>query len=238
MQKLLYAIGGLLLINVIVIALTTNIHLGFMLQFLFAAFLITYGFFYRYFSRVLHIITISLGAIPIGFIMFLGIYGNLNSVTYEEDVLIVLGAGLIEDRVSPHLARRLDRAILYLESNPSAFVIVSGGLGDTQIISESRAMKYYLLDAGIAYERIVEEPLSRSTAENLLFSREILIDMFGGYGDVGVALISNDFHIFRANAIASEIGLSVNTLGATTPWYSFFINYFREIVAVVNFWIN
>ena len=60
---------------------------------------------------------------------FLGIYGQHDNVTYQEDAVIVLGAGLRGDQVSLTLAQRLDAAIAYHEKNPRSVIVVSGDRG-------------------------------------------------------------------------------------------------------------
>ena len=74
----------------------------------------------------------------------------------------------IRDRLT--LARRLDAALAYLEENPKAYVVVSGGQGAGEDISEAEAMRRYLAARGIEESRILMEDKSMSTLENFLFS--------------------------------------------------------------------
>ena len=52
----------------------------------------------------------------------------------DKDVVIVLGAGINGEAVTPQLAGRLNAAIEYLASDTSAVVIVSGGQGSQESI--------------------------------------------------------------------------------------------------------
>jgi len=86
---------------------------------------------------------------------------------------------------------------------------------------------------GIPRDKILLEELSTSTYENLVFAREILEEHFSdGFRAV---LITNDFHIYRAVRTARRAGIDVNRIGAYTNWYTWPVNYLREILAVLNF---
>jgi len=129
----------------------------------------------------------------------------------------------------------LDTAVMYLNRNPNAIVVVSGGLGAGRNITEAEAMSRYLVAQGISPERILKEGASTSTYENLSFSNEILTEYFpNGFRAV---IVTNDFHIFRATQQAQSLDIDAVGLGASTPWHSFAANYLREILAIINFLI-
>ena len=184
-------------------------------------------------SKWIHILYCICFFIPIIFGSFLWLYGNRNTATYNEDVVIVLGAGVIHDQVTRHLARRLDSAIYYFERNPNAYIVVTGGLGDRAIITEAEAMARYLIERGIPSEKILLEELSTNTMENLTFAYEIINERFPD--EISVILISSDSHIFRAVRMARSIGMNVNQIGASTPITMSGQNYLREIVSIVYF---
>jgi len=222
-----------LLINAIWLAVTTNMHHGHVLQSLLGVAVLVYVRYFNRFSRKIHLTSVILIAIPAICALALFFYGNSGRPDFSEDVVIVLGAGLNGEEVGSHLARRLTTAVDYLEQNPNAMVIVCGGLGAAQTITEAEAMARYLVAHGIAAERIIQEDLSTTTHENLLFAQEILARYFpDGFR---AALITNDFHIFRATAMARDIGLDVVPLGAHTPTFTIGVNYLREMLAIVHF---
>lgn len=133
------------------------------------------------------------------------------------DYVIVLGADLTPSgKPKEALRYRLDAALVYLEENPKTRCIVSGGQGDDEVRSEASAMREYLVARGLAGSRIILEDQSTSTAENLRFSAK-LMDSPGA----GAAVITNDFHVFRAIHIARKQGLSnVHGLAAASnPLY-------------------
>ena len=133
------------------------------------------------------------------------------------------------------LAYRLNEAVEYLKKNPKAVVIVSGGQGNGESISEAEAMRRYLEKRGVSPERIVKEDKSTSTYENFRFSKAIADKMLGyGYDAV---FVTNDFHVFRAERIGKQAGLSLNRMGAPLDWYVFWPCTLRESLAVAKHFV-
>ena len=234
LRALLFTIGIFSLTNVIFMFRVANPTIAFTLQAILSVCLMGYAVFFNKISKKIHIALIVLAAIPLIFASFLGIYGNVGSVDHTEDVVIVLGAGIQGERVTRPLAHRLDTAIDYWNENPDAIIVVTGGLGNRATITEAEAMARYLIARGVPESHILREELSTSTYENLVFAKEILEEAFpDGFGAV---LITNDFHIYRAVRTARQVGLDVNRLGAYTDWYTWPVNYLREMLAVVSLW--
>lgn len=119
------------------------------------------------------------------------------------DYVIILGAQWKESGPSEVLHRRLETALTYLRDNPDTRVIVSGGQGANEPVSEAAGMKQWLMDAGIAGERILTEEQSVNTMENLSYSAQLL-----DRENDRVVLVTNNFHMFRALKIAQKQGYS------------------------------
>ena len=100
----------------------------------------------------------------------------------EEDTgtgrrwIIVLGAQVRGRKITDSLKRRLDSALAYLKEHPDVHVIVSGGQGKDEEVTEAYAMAQYLENAGIDRGRIIQEDASVNTLENLKFSRKLIED--------------------------------------------------------------
>ena len=234
-RKAIFVVGTASLINMIVMYFLANPHLGYWFQAAVSVFMMTYAVIYDRIPRRLHTVIKGVCLVPVVIGIFLAVYGNLSNADYTEDVVIILGAGLRNGEVNLHLANRLDTAIAYLRRNPNALIIVCGGLGVGQPVTEATAMKRYLTERNIAPERIIIEDQSTTTYENLVFAKEILDRRFpGGFRAV---LITNAFHIYRAANVARLLGINVNPLGAPTPWQNLVPNYLREIAAVTHMWI-
>jgi uncharacterized SAM-binding protein YcdF (DUF218 family) len=144
--------------------------------------------------------------------------------------MIILGAALWGDVMSPSLRYRLETALPYLQRNPNTKVIVSGGQGAGETMPEAVAMKRFLVEHGIAAERILEEKRSRNTAENILFSKELM-------SSNQAVLVTNDFHVLRARLLAKRADLQVQTLAAPTPESVKVKLFMREYVAIVKSWL-
>ena len=151
------------------------------------------------------------------------------------DVVIVLGAGLHGDRVSQVLASRLDRARLALEHSRSrgrdTHVICSGGQGPDETVPEAVAMARYLVDRGIDEALVRREDRSTSTDENLRFSAEIAARH--GLEQGRFAVVTNDFHAFRAAMLMRDVGLAGHGLGASTGPRLWAAAVLREFTAVL-----
>ncbi len=148
------------------------------------------------------------------------------------DYVIVLGAGVNGTQPSLILSERISRAEIYLREHPDAIAILSGGKGSGEHISEAQCMFNSLTAKGIAPERLWLEDRSTSTRENLRFSMA-LIEGKTGSRPTRAAIISNEFHLYRAGLFAEEQDLQMVGIPARTTWFSLRANYFlREIVAV------
>ena len=80
--------------------------------------------------------------------------------------IVVLGAGVHGTVPSLSLRNRLDAAGNYLKENPDVICIVSGGQGPGEEMTEAACMQAYLVERGVAPERILLEEKSASTWEN------------------------------------------------------------------------
>lgn len=155
------------------------------------------------------------------------------------DYVVVLGAGLMGGRhVSPLLASRLERGRSVYESLDGAngpMLIVSGGKGSDERLSEAEAMANYLVERGFPADRILIEDRSRTTEENLLYSAALMREARpDGYRSV---VVTNDFHSYRAALIARDLGVPAQVAGSPTAAYFLPSATIREFIAVfVRYW--
>lgn len=187
--------------------------------------------------RKLLVILVCLGVLAL-IAIEIPIVGNARTDKGNSaDYLIVLGAGVNGTVPSLSLANRLTAAQAYLEANPDTVAIVSGGQGPGEKITEAEAMRRWLEARGIAPERILMEEKATSTEENIRFSREIM----RSHGDenASVAIVSSEYHLYRAKCIARTQGIAQPMgVAGRTSYPVLMINYFiREAFAVVYMWI-
>ena len=165
--------------------------------------------------------------------IWLGGKGNADT---KADAIIILGAGLRGDRVSATLALRLDRALEYAHEHPSSIVVVSGGQGPDEWVTEASAMKKYLVARGVAEERVFEEGKSTSTKENFMFSKRILDEIFRDR-PYTLVYVTNQFHSFRAGKYAGQVGVDATALPSENYPYTVLSNYMREHLAILWYYI-
>ena len=139
--------------------------------------------------------------------------------------VVVLGAGVNGSTPSLSLVNRLDAALEYLKENPDSVAIVSGGQGRNEDITEAEAMSIWLKNRGISSDRIIKEDKAESTVENLKYSFDIMKKR--GYDPAdGVAIVSSEYHLYRAKLIADSLGAKPYGIAGKTTWPLMKINYF------------
>ena len=155
----------------------------------------------------------------------------------EPDTMIILGCMVYEWGPSILLQDRLNTALDYLEDHPDTTVIVSGGQGADEHISEAQAMHDYLVEHGFPSEQILLEDQSTNTYENLLFSNSVI----AGHGiDVtdDIVVVSNDFHLARVRMLFKRVhggDYHLYTLAAPTSHLPSKIKmYIREPLALIK----
>lgn len=149
--------------------------------------------------------------------------------------LLVLGAGLYGETPSANLQNRLQTALTYMQANPDAVAVLTGGQGRGETITEASAMQTWLVANGIAEQRLYLEERATSTGENIAFSEPIVAAL--GYSSV--VIVTNNFHLLRASLLSTHYGLSAELLGAPLPTFALIplASYTREYFALVKDWL-
>jgi len=161
------------------------------------------------------------------------LYNTRSEENVKADYAIILGAAVKGETVSLLLKERLDKGVEYLREFPAAKVIVTGGKGLGEDITEAEAMRRYLVKSGIEPQRILLEDKATSTMENFKFSRELLPDQAGG-GKPKVMIITSDFHMLRAKMLARRNGLEAYGITCGTPLSVRVNSYAREYFAWIK----
>ena len=233
-KSIIVAVGGAITLNGIALFFVSNVNLGNFLTVIFGAVIIAMALLFKKLGKVLKsllIIGISLAVVSSSFLI---IYGKTDTATYNEDAVVVLGAAVHGKTPSRTLRYRLKKAVDYHKQNPDAIIIVSGGQGAQEDISEAEAMKIYLIENGVASDKIIKEDKSTSTTENFAFSKEILDKTFDN--DYDVAFVTNEYHILRASLCAKRAGLENTTHLHSNTTLSYLISgTLRECLAVVKY---
>ncbi len=122
-----------------------------------------------------------------------------DSYDLEADCIIVPGAGVVGDRVSLTLARRLDKAIEIYNKSGIDRIIVSGDHGRKEY-DEVNVMRSYLSERGIPIENIFMDHAGFSTYDTLYRARDVFMVK-------KAVIVTQRLHLMRALYIADRIGL-------------------------------
>lgn len=150
--------------------------------------------------------------------------------------VLILGAGVDGTRPSRSLLERLEAARDYLAVHPDAVCVVSGGQGGGEDITEAECMYRWLTENGIESGRIVLENHASTTAENISFTLNLLEQE--GVRPRKLAIVSSEYHLFRAKLTARRLGVDAVGIPAKTGLLPLKLTYFfREIFGVWYYWI-
>jgi len=175
----------------------------------------------------------------VSFVVYAWLYARL-PVRRRADFVVVLGSGLVGGgRVPPLLASRLDRGLAVCRKQAGQpLLLMSGGKGSDEQVSEAAAMAAYVAERGFPQSRLILEDRSRTTEENLVNSKAIMTRLRpDGYRCV---IVTSNFHVFRAAMIARRTGVRGHVTGARTAGYYWPSATLREFAAVflTYRWIN
>ncbi|MFJ6698883.1 YdcF family protein [Streptomyces sp. NPDC091272] len=190
-------------------------------------------------SRALGTVTV-VAVLVVGYVSFLFSCFLLYSLLYgwfrprgRLDFVVVLGSGLVRDKVPPLLASRLSKGRAVYEAQVAAggdpTMVTSGGQGPDEDRPEAQAMAEFLIEAGVPQDRILQESKSGTTEENLAFSGALMREVDPGYRCV---VVTNNYHAFRAAVTARRTGINGQVIGSPTARYFWPSAVIREFVAV------
>lgn len=230
----LILIGSAIFINGVALFFVSNFNIGNVLTVLSGVCILLFVILWHKAAKCLKIIFSVLLSVAVIFVSTLIIYGKNDNVTYKEDAVIVLGAAVHGDTPSLPLRMRLNRAVEYYNKNPDAVIVVSGGQGMQENVTESEAMQKYLVEKGIPNENILKEEKAESTYQNFEYSKEILDEYFSD--DYSVAFITNEYHTLRAAMCADKVGFENVTHFHSNTSKSYLISgTLRECLAVIKY---
>lgn len=177
------------------------------------------------------------GILTFGVMLGAVLYGSHDHIKGEPNTMLILGCQVMPWGPSILLQDRLDEAIAYLKEHPDMTVIVSGGQGPDEHISEATCMQEVLLRAGVSAEQILLEDQSHNTFQNITNSVRLMKEEGIDVED-GVLLVSNGFHLTRARMLWERItgeGEHLSTLAAPSSHVPSRLRmYVREPLALVK----
>lgn len=173
------------------------------------------------------------------------IWGGSHALPHP-DAVVVHGAGLINGKVTPLLGSRVRKGVEIWQSEalrrrglglPAPFLVMSGGQGPDEPVSEASAMAEFAMTLGVPAADITLEDRSTTTRENIDFTRTLLgvLSVEQGRPAEDVLLVTSDYHATRTAILASDMGTSWEVAPARTARYYVTNAWLREYVAVLTY---
>ena len=186
------------------------------------------------------LLTLVLIAALAGIIAYLSVVGMLvwkvNHVPQMDDydAIVVLGAQVKADgSLSLQLQWRLDAAFDAWKKN-NCTIVTCGAQGGDEPAPEALVMRDYLTGLGVPEDMILTEATSTNTRENIRNAAAMLKDRSAET----VLVVTSDYHLPRAMALAEDEGLTATGLGAATKPIYWPKNYGREALAWIKYWMQ
>ena len=151
----------------------------------------------------------------------------------QFNAIIVLGAQVKADgSLSVQLEWRLDAAYEAYQQK-AVPVVVCGAKGKDEPLPEAVAMKNYLIAKGIPENSIFQDPDSFNTKQNLMNDAKLLGQ---DHSKKKVLIVTSDYHVPRALALAKDIGFEACGLGSPCKPEYWLKNHTREALAWCKYW--
>lgn len=165
----------------------------------------------RYLKRLL--LALPLLALAVYLASFLAVYLTSRSDQHEPaDAIVVLGAAQYNGKPSPVLRARLDHAVELYREGLAPALIVTGGIGTGDRVSEATVSRQYLVARGVPDQAIVVRPEGRSTQESM----RSVAEWARAHGTRRVLLVSDPFHMLRLRLEARRTSLVAYTSPTTS----------------------
>ena len=158
----------------------------------------------------------------------------------KADHVILLGGGISKDGVLPKsVMSRVEKAAEYLNKNPEAICVVTGGTLDWLPYPEAPELKRQLVLAGVNAERILVEDQAKDTIQNFELSCKLLAEYKHTTTQeilqTSTAVVTSRFHLRRSERLARRMGFTnIKGIPAACPSIYVVHNYVREICAYVK----
>lgn len=152
------------------------------------------------------LVLVGLGLVLFGALeIFIAVHGRDQVMEdAKPEVMVIFGCQMRRDGPSVLLRDRLDTALAYWETHPDIKIIVTGGKGDDEHISEAQGMYDYLTARGVDGEKIYMEDKSRNTWQNIN-NTFALMEREGWSLTDDVLLVSSGFHLARIEMLWDRV---------------------------------
>ena len=177
------------------------------------------------------------GTVTFGALFGAVLCGSHDHIRGDPQVMVILGCQVKPWGPSVLLQDRLDKALDYLEDHPDLTIVVSGGQGPDEPVSEAQCMYDYLTEHGVDEAQILLEDQSHNTVENLRYTMDLLAEA-GCDTTADMVVVSNGFHLTRVRMLWSRVcggDYNLSTLAAPSSHVPSRLKmYIREPLALVK----
>ena len=146
------------------------------------------------------------------FLLFTYLIGYLSQYRYGQwkdplSYILVVGSELENNKITPLLQNRLERADLCYQENPSATIVLSGGRGRNSASAEASVMYQSMLKMGISADAMLMEFYSKTTEQKLSYGIE---SIFQGEQDQEGSEVQEDLRQKRREEVQKRLAAQEN----------------------------
>ena len=201
-----------------------------------SVFVLLFGTFSWLFSRNFKIVLCVIALLILVLLIIVNVKMSKakNNIATNQDVVIVLGC-TYKYGISEELKNRIKEAARYLDKHPNALCIACGKVGNGYYDTEAEYIAVGLAKYGIAKSRIITEMSSTNTMENFKYAAQIINEKNLSRS---LAVVTNDFHQYRAGIYASRCRLKAAAINVQTTKMMYPTLFVREVFAIIKCWIS
>lgn len=143
--------------------------------------------------------TVALWGASLGLVLYAGAMPMLR----RADAVLVLGAAQYNGRPSPVFKARLDHGIALYRQGYAGRLILTGGVGAGDTLSEGEVGRRYALDQGVPESALLVEREGGNSAASMAAAAQLMRE-----NDLRSALIVSDsYHMLRLQLLARRVGI-------------------------------
>jgi uncharacterized SAM-binding protein YcdF (DUF218 family) len=161
---------------------------------------------FQSFRRILELLILAAGAIYT-FALVMVLVVSQQDQRRPADAIVVLGAAQYNGRPSPVFRARLDHALQLYHEGLAPRLVVTGGVGRGDTMSEATVARHYLLNRKVPASAVISQPQGRSTEASMT----AVAAWLQSARLRRVILVSDPFHMFRLRLEARRTGLEAYT---------------------------
>mgnify|MGYP001550626337 CR=1 FL=1 len=125
----------------------------------------------------------------------------------KADAIIVMGAAQYQGKPSPVLRTRLDHALALWQRGLASRLVLTGGIGEGDAVSEAAVSRVYVMARGVPDSAILLENDGRTSAQSLRAAADLLHEQ-----EFRTAIVVSDpFHMLRLEILGRRYGIDPYT---------------------------